>query len=653
MPSALADSGMRSVSLIGPRFGQPAFGGLRHPQVGVRAGPYGWSVDEMRRFRIAPCPESQVQLLQRELGVSGALAQVLVRRGFDEPRRARAFLRADEQHPATAFRGIDTALDTVLAHVRRGTRITVHGDYDVDGIASTAVLVRLLRALGGVVDWYLPDRVLDGYGLSAATVRRLHARGTQLLVTADCAITAVAEVELARGLGMDVVVTDHHAPRADGTLPDAPIVHPAVCGYPCPELCATGVAYKLAQALSQAAGSPSHYRPEDDLDIVALATIADVVPLLGENRALVSSGLRALAGTARPGLRALMTVARITDPAKVNERAVAFGLAPRLNAAGRLYRADAGLELLLTADTARAHQIAAELDRANHERRQTELRILSDAERQLATVRAAAGGERSAYVLAGDDWHPGVIGIVASRLVERHHRPFVLISLDGDTGRGSGRSIAPFDLLGGLQACAGHLARHGGHRAAAGLEIERERLEDFGEAFAAHAAAVLDVEALTPSERVDAVVRGDELGMELAEELRALAPFGAANPAVSLLVRGASFEDRRAMGEGRHVRFTLHADGARARAVAFGSGTRLPVEDGEPADATFALEVNEWRGVSEPRLVLRHAQPAAVPVAPPGLAAVLAEPAERETIGSEPSSREPAATKQAELVLFA
>ncbi len=591
-----------------------------------------------------------MHLLQRELGVSGALAQVLVRRGFDEPESARAFLRADEQHPPAAFGGIDTAVETILAHVRRGTRITVHGDYDVDGVASTAVLVRLLRALGAVVDWYLPDRALDGYGLSSATVRRLHARGTQLLVTADCAITAVAEVELARGLGMDVVVTDHHAPRADGTLPDAPIVHPAVCGYPCRELCATGVAYKLAQALWEAggarwAGGPSaggtgaggtHYLPEDDLDIVALATIADVVPLLGENRALVSSGLRALAGTARPGLRALMTVGRITDPAKVNERAVAFGLAPRLNAAGRLYRADAGLELLLTGDPARAQQIAAELDRANYERRQTELRILSDAERQLATLRAAAGGERAAYVLAGEDWHPGVIGIVASRLVERHHRPFVLISLAGDTGRGSGRSIASFDLLGGLQACAGHLARHGGHRAAAGLEIDRERLEDFGEAFAAHAAAVLDVEALTPSERVDAVVRGEELGMELAEELRALAPFGAANPAVSLLVRGARFEDRRAMGEGRHVRFTLHADGARARAVAFGSGTRLPVDDGVPADATFALEVNEWRGVSEPRLVLRHAQPAAVRDAAPDY-----------------SAPQPAATQQAELVLFA
>ena len=602
-----------------------------------------------------------MRILQQELGVSRALAQVLVRRGFDEPQRARAFLRADEQHPPAAFDGIEIAVETILAHVRGGTRITVHGDYDVDGIASTAVLVRVLRALGAVVDWYLPDRALDGYGLNPATVQRLHQRGTQLLVTADCAITAVAEVELARSLGMDVVVTDHHAPRADGALPAAPLVHPAVCGYPCPDLCATAVVHKLAQALWEAAGAPRaggeggfDYRPEDDLDIVALATIADVVPLLGENRALVSRGLRALAGTARPGLRALLAVARITDPAKVNERAVAFGLAPRLNAAGRLYRADAGLELLLTADSARAQEIAGELDRANYERRETELRILSDAERQLATLRAAPGGERAAYVLAGEDWHPGVIGIVASRLVERHHRPFVLVALEGDTGRGSGRSIAPFDLLGGLQACGGHLARHGGHRAAAGLEIERARLEDFGEAFAAHAASVLDADALTAAARVDTIVQGGELGMELAEELRSLAPFGAANPPVSLLVRGATFEDRRAMGEGRHVRFTLHADGARARAVAFGSGTRLPVEDGVPADATFALEVNEWRGVSEPRLVLRHAQPAAVPqAAAADFLAGAAGPVEREPAPTESSALEPAPTEREELVLFA
>ncbi len=589
------------------------------------------------RFEILPCQQPQVQALERLLGVSGAVAQVLVRRGLADPERARAFLAADEEHPPAAFEGIDEALTTILDHVRAGARITVHGDYDVDGICSTAVLVRVLRALGADVDWYLPDRASDGYGLNARTIRRLAVRGTRLLITADCGITAVEEVDLARVLGMEVVVSDHHSPRADGALPRAPIVHPVVCGYPCPDLCATAVAYKLALGLWEAAGrngdrlgrhslrshpqidqrhgrvSPGFgrsmvvdggtlYRPHDDLDLVALATIADVVALLGENRALVRDGLRALAATAKPGLRALLAVARASG-SRLDERTVAFALAPRLNAVGRMHRADAGLELILTEDSARAQEIAAELDRANHERKHTETRILFDAERQVAAL-----GERAAYVLAGEDWHPGVIGIVASRLAERHHRPFVLVALDGATGRGSGRSIAGFDLLEGLNGCAGHLLRHGGHRAAAGLEVERERLEEFAEAFAAHAERVLSAEQLVRSERVDAVVQGGELGMSLAEELRALAPFGCANPAVSLLVQGARFAERRPMGEGRHVRFTVHADGACARAVAFGAGTSLPVRDGVPADATFTLEVNEWRGVSEPRLVLRHAQ---------------------------------------------
>jgi single-stranded-DNA-specific exonuclease len=599
-----------------------------------------------RRFEVAPCPEAQLRALGAELGVSDTVAQVLVRRGLCEPGRARAFLAADEEHPPAAFAGIGEAIAAILTHVRGGTRITVHGDYDVDGICSTAVLVRVLRAVGAEVDWYLPDRANDGYGLNAKTVERLAARGTRLLLTADCGITAVEEVARARALGMEVVISDHHAPRADGTLPRAPIVHPAVCGYPCPDLCATAVAYKLALGLWEGASgagqasppaqhataaerpydgiprqSSPRYDPHQDLDLVALASVADVVPLLGENRALVRRGLRALAGTAKPGLRALLAVARAAA-GEVNERTVGFALAPRLNAAGRMYRADAGLELILTEDPARAERIAAELDRANHERRHVETRIVFDAERQVAEL-----GERAGYVLAGEGWHPGVIGIVASRMAERHHRPFVLVALEGSCGRGSGRSIAGFDLLGALDACAGELVRHGGHEAAAGLEIERTRLEGFGSAFTAHAERVMSADALVRSERVDAIVRGPELGMELAEQLRALAPFGCANPTVSLLLRGARFAERRAMGEGRHVRFTVLCDGpppSRARAVAFGSGANLPVADGQPADATFTLEVNEWGGVSEPRLVLRYAQPAQLDE--------LQEPAERELV---------------------
>jgi single-stranded-DNA-specific exonuclease len=556
------------------------------------------------RLEIPECPTEAVARLRGELPVSDALAQALVRRGLADPARAAAFLSAREGHPASAFAGIGEAVSAISSHLDGGRRITVHGDYDVDGVASTAVLVSALRRLGADVDWYLPDRAGDGYGLSPDTVRRLAARGTRLLITADCAIGAVQEVALARSLGIDVVVSDHHTPRADGALPQAPVVHPAVCGYPCAELCATAVAYKLAQALYESRGLDT--RPlEQELDVVALATIADVVPLVGENRSLAARGLRRLAATTKPGLRALMAAARVA-PARVNERVVAFALAPRLNAAGRLYRADAALELLLTSDPHRAELIARELDAVNRERREVERGIRCQAEAQMDEL-----GEREAYVLAADGWHPGVIGIVASRLVERSGRPVVLVALEGDTGRASGRSVEGFDLLAGLHACSSHLRRYGGHRVAAGLEIAREQVGAFSRALCAHAREVLAAGEVHDVERVDAVVQGRDLSMELAEELASLAPFGRGNPPVRLLIENATFVDSRPMGEGRHARFGVRCGETVARAVAFSCAGRLPVEDGRPVQATFTLEVNEWNGVSEPRLVLRRARPAA------------------------------------------
>ena len=544
------------------------------------------------------------------------MAQVLVRRGLGTAAAARAWLEAGDEHPPGDLPGVADAVAVILGHVERRTRITVHGDYDVDGVCSTAILVRALRAVGAEPDWHLPSRMEDGYGLSAATVDRLAGRGTGLLVTADCGITAVAEVARARDAGMDVVVTDHHQPRAGGDLPDAPVVHPGLGAYPCPDLCAAGVVYKLALALHAAAGGgrAGGWAPDDDLDLVALATVADCVPLRGENRRLVRSGLRALAGTGKPGLRALMRVAQV-DPGAIDARAIGFRLAPRINAAGRLYRADAGLELVLTEDPARAEAIAGELDATNAERRHTETRIRFEAEAQVGEL-----GDQPAYVLAAEGWHPGVIGIVASRIAERRHRPVLMIALDGAQGTGSGRSIPAFDLLAGLDACAGHLLRHGGHRAAAGCTVARDAVEPLRAAFTAHAGAVLAAEDLVPVERVDAVVAGDELGLALAEELERLAPFGTANPEVSLLVPASRLADPRAMGEGRHLRCTVESGGARARAVAFGV-SRLPAGHEGPLDAVFALERNEWGGAVEPRLVLRHAAPPQ-----PGPVAVLGEP---------------------------
>ena len=605
--------------LDGPA-GRPADGATTAPA--ARAAPAApaapASPAALPRLELAPYVLADALALERELGIGHVLAQILVRRGLADPEAARAFLAAGEVHGAAEFAGIADAVETIRRHVDGGGRIVVHGDYDVDGVCATAIMVRALRALGGQADWFLPSRTEDGYGLSAATVHRLAGRGATLIVTVDCGITAVEEVAAARAAGLDVVVSDHHAPRTDGRLPDCPVVHPEIGGYPCPGLCGTAVAYKLAQALDAPTAA-------DDLDLVALATVADLVPLEGENRRLVRQGLTALAATGKPGLRALMTVAR-ADPSALNTATLGFRLAPRINAAGRLRRADAGLELLLTDDPARARAIAGELDAVNAERRAVEQRILWEAESQVAAL-----GPRPAYVLSGEDWHSGVVGIVAGRVAEHHHRPAVLIALDGDAGTGSGRSIPGFDLLAGLHAGAEHLRRYGGHRAAAGLTIGAAAIDAFRDAFEAHATAVLTPELLEPRERVDAVVSGGELGLDLAEELETLEPCGMGNPAPRLLVPGGRFDDVRPMGEGRHARFTVSSGGARARAVAFGCDGRVTDTPGRPLDATFRLERNAYNGAVEPRLVLRHAQPCApAPIAvlaDPGdyLAAVLAE----------------------------
>jgi len=549
-----------------------------------------------RRLEVPAYDLAAALSLEQELGVSHALAQILVRRGYGDPEVAGSFLRGAEEDEPSAFQGIDVALAMIRARIADHARITVHGDYDVDGVCSTAIMVRALRSLGANVDWYLPSRIEDGYGLSAATIERLAARGTRLLITVDCGITAVDEVAAARAAGLDVVVTDHHTARADGELPDCPIIHPGLGAYPCPDLCGSGVAFKLATALGADTVA-------DDLELVSLATVADVVPLLGENRRLVREGLGALARTGKPGLRALMTVSRV-DPSALDAHTLAFRLAPRINAAGRLRRPDAGLELLLTTDPERAREIAEELDAVNAERRAVEQRMLWDAEAQVAAL-----GERSAYLLAGEDWHPGVIGIVASRIAERHHRPAILIAMDGDLGTGSGRSIAGFDLLGALHVAAGHLERYGGHRAAAGMNLRRECLEPLREAFEAHAARTLTPEMLRPPERIDAVVSGAELGLALAEELLALEPCGMGNPSPRLLVPGARFHDLRSMGEGRHARFSVSSGGARAQAVSFGCDGRLGVDLASAVDASFKLERNVWNGAVAPRLVLRHAEP--------------------------------------------
>ena len=553
-------------------------------------------------WTLSPASHEVQAELASSLGVSELTAGVLVRRGYDDPAAARAFLAGElPPHDPFLLGDMAVACERIRAAIADGRRICVHGDYDVDGISATALAVHLLRELGADIDWHLPSRFDEGYGVSAATLARLADEGCGLVLTVDCGITAVEEVADARARGLEVIVTDHHRPGE--TLPDCPIVATRPSDYPFPELCGTGVVYKLGQALF---GVDSEI-PKRHLDLVALATIADVVPLLDENRTMAIAGLRALARTQKPGLQALMKVAGV-DPAAIDAGAVGFRLGPRINAAGRLGHPRAALHLLLTDDAEEARLLADTLEELNHERQAVEGRIVREAIAQVEQW-PEADKRRRAYVVAGEDWHEGVIGIVASRLVERFNRPVVLIAGGEGDWKGSGRSIASFDLHAGLGACADLLERWGGHRAAAGLSIKPEHIPAFAERFAAHAAGLLEEEDLRTVTRVDGIVpRGTRLTLDLCAELAQLAPFGLGNPEVTLLAPGCELGDLATVGEGKHLRFRVRRDGADAgSAIAFGIGSRLDVYRQEGRwDVAFRLSENRWNGTVSPQLVVRR-----------------------------------------------
>jgi single-stranded-DNA-specific exonuclease len=546
-------------------------------------------------WRLPPCPRQEVASLAQALGLSETTASVLVRRGYGDPETARAFLAAEiPAHDPFALGDMEAACAAIRTAIEGKRRICVHGDYDVDGICATALAVTVLRDLGAEVEWHLPSRFEEGYGVSRDTLARVARDGCGLLLTVDCGITAIDEIAEARAAGLAVVVTDHHRPG--DALPDCPVVAPSSGDYPFTGLCGTGVVYKLAQALG-AQGLDRH------LDLVALATVADVVPLLDENRGLVTAGLKRFARTTKPGLRALLRSARV-DPAVVDAGAIAFRLAPRINAAGRLGHPRAALDLLLTDDAREADRLAAELESLNRDRQGVEERILREAIAQVEEWPEAMRRRRG-YVVAGEDWHRGVIGIVASRLVERFHRPVVLIAGGEDEWTGSGRSIPAFDLHGALGACADHLGRWGGHRAAAGLSIRPENIGAFAEAFGAHAGAALSEEHLIPVAHVDAAVDGRELTLDLCEELARLAPFGLGNPAVRLLVGGCQVSDLTTVGEnGKHLRIGLQMNGrALPGGIAFGRGSQLDsLRRPLLYDVVFKLSINRWNGTEAPEL---------------------------------------------------
>lgn len=560
-----------------------------------------------KHWRMLPGNPEKAREMAARLGVHPLVAQLLLHRGLADPDVAARFLHPDlaHLHAPVLLPNIQAGLDRLIAALRGNERILIFGDYDVDGMTAVSLLMRLLKPLatGGIL-YYVPNRLEEGYGLSAEVIARAAARGVKLIVTVDCGIAGCREVEYARELGVDVIVTDHHEPGEE--IPDAvAVIDPKLPGsaYPHPDLAGVGVAFKLAQALCE----EGLIRQEDlwrHLDLVALGTIADVVPLVDENRILVHHGLARLARTEHPGLRALLEKVHLRDR-EITAGQVGFVLAPRLNATGRLGDAGHGVRLLLTDDPERARELAGLLERENQERQRIEEKVLREA-LALIDEQVDLGRER-AIVLAAAGWHPGVIGIVASRLVEVFHRPTILIAVEGDEGRGSGRSIPGFNLYAGLARCSEFLTRFGGHEAAAGLSIERERVAGFTEAFGAVARSAITESMMEPVLRVEAEVGLIDASLALAREIARLAPHGPGNPTPVLACRDLKLVDCRGVGEdGKHLKIRVACSGAARDGIGFNLGSRLPdVTAAESLDLAFTLEENTFNGQTEVQLNLR------------------------------------------------
>lgn len=551
------------------------------------------------RWELGAAPDPhRVQALAAELRLPPALCRVLVARGLGEGEAARTFLRPllDHLHPSHLLTDAARAARRIFQAVEKGEGILVHGDYDVDGICSAALLTIWIRRLGGRAEAFVPDRIGDGYDLGPAGIERAEELEASLIVTCDSGIVAHDAVTLARARGIDVVITDHHTPGE--TLPPAvAVVNPnrSDCDYPDPGLAGVGVAFKLCQLLGEMAGLPESELLEN-LDLVALATVADLVPLTGENRVLVRYGLRVLQRARRPGIAALLEV---TDVAAkdVDAGKVGFVLAPRLNAAGRMGSAMEALELLLVPDLARARVLARRLEELNTLRREEDARTLEEAMERLAEDYDPH--RDFGVVVAGEGWHPGVIGIVASRVVERIHRPVVLLAMENGRARGSARSIPGVHLLDAVRAGGDYLLRFGGHRQAAGMDVETDRIPHFRELFNEAVRRQLQGVEPRPRARADVTLAIEEASEELLHFLQYVGPFGIGNPEPTFWAAGLEVAGRaRIVGNG-HLKLRLRERGRELDAIGFGLGHEMPPErlGTGPVDVLFRLRTNEFRGV--------------------------------------------------------
>ena len=547
-----------------------------------------------------PCSDDEASALAGALGVTPVLARLLCQRGLADPDAARRFLAPslDHLHDPLRLPDMAAAVERILSGLARGDRIAIHGDYDVDGITSTVILRRTLELLGADVVHFLPERLRDGYGLHASAIERLHAEGVRLVISVDCGTRSVEAADRARELGVDLIITDHHEP--DATLPRAvAVINPrrSDSSYPDRDLAGVGVALKLVQALCNRTGR-ERWLP-GFVKIAAIGTLADVVPLVGENRVIAKLGLELLSrGPHKVGLRALLEASGLTGKT-IDTYQVAFVIAPRVNAAGRMSTPDIAARLLLAVDETMADEVralAGQLNEENQRRQQEEQRVLAHARKVIESDPDI--GARSVLVVAGDGWHRGVIGIVASRLVESFCRPVVVVSIEGEVAHGSCRSIPSFDMLAALERCAPLLTRFGGHKLAAGLTLEAARVKELRAALADWGDQVLTPDDLRPRLRIDAPLRFATIGGDLVSDLEKLAPFGPGNPRPVFSATGVELADRPRRIKDRHLKMALRQDRRLFRAVAWQAIAHEAwlTDHHGTVDVAFSLNQNVFNG---------------------------------------------------------
>lgn len=566
---------------------------------------------------VLPDPNArEIDVLAAAMRIGRPAAQVLLHRGFGDPAAARRFLSPsfDDLHDPLTLRDMPRAIERLRKAIGSGEKILIYGDYDVDGTTAVVLLTKAIELAGGAASYHVPHRLKDGYGMRLEVVETAAAAGVSLIISVDTGIRASEVVERANELAIDVIVTDHHLPEAE--LPPAlAVLNPnrSDCPYPEKNLCGAGVAFKLVQALLAGEAWPAEKVrriSESFLKLVAIATVADVVPLTGENRIMVKHGLDGLRDVRNPGLRAILEVAGFTKENAPTARQVAFQIAPRMNAAGRMDTAKAVVELFLTSDSSRARELARQLHEQNSERRLVEDEIRDTCER-VAVDEASA-----ALVYYAENWHRGVLGIVASRLVERLHRPVFVLSRNPEDGlaQGSGRSIPAFHLLEALEAMSDLFLRFGGHKHAAGVTLDVARVEEFRERFNAYAATRLVPEDFLPVVDIDAVLDLRDINERTVQEVFALAPFGHGNPLPIFAVRNVEIAGAPAVWSEKHLKVMVRQNGRTLALKAWNFAIRVgELAPGSRLDVAFTLEEDAYsaaRGYPGWCAVLREVRPA-------------------------------------------